>query len=398
MVLEKLEEEIAEAQLCATDPPKNESNTCEWIILPLLWAAGYARRDIESRMADSTGQFPDYTLLPNHSAATYYLEAKAWNVPLDTHTRQALSYTNNNGKRFIVLTNGQDWRLYDNTIQGMLGEKLVKQATLQDNPQITEFLTMLSKLEVLNGSLERVATETHQRKLQKAQELQEQEQHEEEIQSIQIRQMEIRGLLNILLPDLLNDSKGELIALMADHLSDQEEFKGIVPETLSAWFTDNFYKLLADQAEQRVPPAHVPLPSPSFSKQLGESTWTLKEIQSRSIDGKKSRPVTLQTPDGTSVSATSWVQLAVQVVGWLLRQPHTMPIPFISSHQTRYFLNRTPQHKRQDQRTKFKEISAPGEIIYMDADRSGEMFLKDLYALCVRMQVDPDSFQITMLL
>ncbi len=102
-----LEDEIAEAQVCIADPPKNESSTCDWIILPLLYAAEYGRRDIESRMADSTGQFPDYTLLPNNPAAMFYLEAKSWNVALeDTHAKQALNYANHNGKRFVVLTNG----------------------------------------------------------------------------------------------------------------------------------------------------------------------------------------------------------------------------------------------------------------------------------------------------
>jgi hypothetical protein len=75
-----------------------------------------------------------------------------------------------------------------------------------------------------------------------------------------------------------------------------------------------------------------------------------------------------------------------------------MPIPFVSSHRTRYFLNSSREHKRQDQRKKFKEISAPGKTVYMDADRSGEMFLKDLYALCLAMDISPAAFQINVFL
>ena len=106
-----LEDEIKEAQSYADDPPENEANTCNRIILPLLLAAGYAQRDIESQMADGAGRFPDYTLLPN-TVFTWYLEAKAWNVALnDIHARHSLSYAMVNGKRFVVLTNGQDWRL-----------------------------------------------------------------------------------------------------------------------------------------------------------------------------------------------------------------------------------------------------------------------------------------------
>jgi predicted type IV restriction endonuclease len=141
-----LEDEISQAQVFITEPPKNGSNTCEWIILPILWSTGYARRDIESRMADSTGQYPDYTLLPNHATATYYLEAKAWNVTLeDMHVKQALNYANHNGRRFVVLTNGQNWRLYDNAIQGQLAVKLLTEVRLRDTAEITDFLTALSK-------------------------------------------------------------------------------------------------------------------------------------------------------------------------------------------------------------------------------------------------------------
>jgi len=104
-----LEDEIRDAQAQAGEPPKNESSTCEWVILPLLWAAGYARRDIEPRVADSTGDFPDYTLLSSQPASTFYLEAKAWSVRLDDiFVKQALNYANQNGIRFVILANGQN--------------------------------------------------------------------------------------------------------------------------------------------------------------------------------------------------------------------------------------------------------------------------------------------------
>lgn len=87
---------IAEALANASpDPPPNESTTCDWVILPLLHAVGYARRDVVSRVTDNSGQFPDYTILPN-SPRTWYLEAKDWNSALeDKHAQQALNYEGN---------------------------------------------------------------------------------------------------------------------------------------------------------------------------------------------------------------------------------------------------------------------------------------------------------------
>ncbi len=180
-----LHDQIVEAQDYATDPPQNESNTCDWIILPILRSLGYAPRDIESCIADSTGAYPDYTILSNHTAATFYLEAKAWNVALlENHVKQSLNYANHNGKRFVVLTNGQDWQLYDNAVQGQLAEKRVDRARLQDSSPITDFLTALSKPMVLEGSLERMAAEAQERRVQQARKQQARQQQEEEKQAI----------------------------------------------------------------------------------------------------------------------------------------------------------------------------------------------------------------------
>src|SRR5439155_23527827 len=113
-----LADAIAQALEEANPPPVNESTTCEWVIYPLLLAAGHARRDILSRVADNNGQYPDYSILLD-SPHGWFLEAKAWNVALqDNHAQQALNYANQNGKRWVVLSNGQEWRLYDNDIRG----------------------------------------------------------------------------------------------------------------------------------------------------------------------------------------------------------------------------------------------------------------------------------------
>lgn len=95
-----LKEAVADARQYIEDPPPNESCTCEWVILPLLRAAGYAPRDIVSRLADNNGQFPDYTLLPQADHVTWFLEAKACNIALeDRWVHQSLNYANQNNKR-----------------------------------------------------------------------------------------------------------------------------------------------------------------------------------------------------------------------------------------------------------------------------------------------------------
>ena len=147
---------ISEAIATAKPPPPNESTTCEWIIYPLLLAAGYSRRDLVSRTADNNGQFPDYCIMPD-SPHCWYLEAKAWSVALeDKHALQSLNYANQNGMRWVVLSNGREWRLYDNRIEGTATEKVAASANLDDLRGVEAFLEAVSRRgasQVLQGEL-----------------------------------------------------------------------------------------------------------------------------------------------------------------------------------------------------------------------------------------------------
>jgi hypothetical protein len=123
--------------------PENEANTGDWIIRPLLLAAGYANHEVFSQTTDVSGKFPDYTVLPN-TDHTWYVEAKAFGTALDNrHVDQALNYAHQNGRRWVVLTNGRAWRLYDDAIPGTSSERLVAEADLQDET-IVPFLSALS--------------------------------------------------------------------------------------------------------------------------------------------------------------------------------------------------------------------------------------------------------------
>ncbi len=150
-----IREAIQDALKYFDDPPPNEASTCEWVILPLLHAAGYDRRDILSHVSDGGRGFPDYTILPKDEQHKFYLEAKAWLVMLeDEHARQSLNYANGNGKRWVVLTNGQEWRLYDNDRRGLPEEKRVAKVQLKDIDEAEKFLQAIGKQSVCTGKLE----------------------------------------------------------------------------------------------------------------------------------------------------------------------------------------------------------------------------------------------------
>lgn len=153
--MERLEDELSHAMRFGTEisAPGNESNTCEWVILPLLWALGYQRYEIASRSSDAAGKYPDYTILPG-TEFTWYLEAKAWNENLSSlHVDQSLNYAHSNGRRWVVLTNGREWQLYDDAIPGISAQRLVVTAMLSDAEALRAFLVAISKESIRSGKI-----------------------------------------------------------------------------------------------------------------------------------------------------------------------------------------------------------------------------------------------------
>jgi len=157
--MDRLEEELAHATRFGSEiaAPQNESNTCEWVILPLLWALGYQRYEIASRSYDAAGKLPDYTVLPN-TQHTWFLEAKAWTQELSSlHVDQAMNYAHSNGKRWVVLSNGKEWQLYDDSIPGVSADRLVATAKLSEESQIRAFLSAITKESIATGTVDKFA-------------------------------------------------------------------------------------------------------------------------------------------------------------------------------------------------------------------------------------------------
>ena len=153
-----LSEELARVRKYVSgepSPPSNEANTCSWAIRPLLQKCGYDHHEIDEQAHDGAGNIPDFTLLP-HTPHTWFLEAKRWSVALaDTHVNQAINYANIQGRRWVVVSNGREWRLYDNYLnQVPPSERLVVAAKLDCGRQVEALLAALSRESALAGRLE----------------------------------------------------------------------------------------------------------------------------------------------------------------------------------------------------------------------------------------------------
>lgn len=223
-----LRQAIYDARQHVNDPPPNESTTCDWVILPLLRAAGYALREIVSRDADAQRNFPDYTILPKDEAHTFYLEAKAWKVGLeDGHAAQTLNYANSNGKRWAVLTNGRAWRLYDNDIRGRAEEKLVAQASLEEHEpdRMLSFLTAIGNESVRSDGLARYAAAEKVRR-----------EEEEGARKLEEEQARRRERLAEIVEDEIAEEGSPLMEAVLGHLRKREGMADLTPEDVVSFF------------------------------------------------------------------------------------------------------------------------------------------------------------------
>lgn len=217
---------IQEALERRDSPPPNESNTCEWVILPVLYAIGYGRIEVVSRDADSAGKFPDYTLLPAAPQHSFFLEAKAWKLELqDQHANQALNYANQNGKRWVVLTNGRQWRLYDNDVRGRASDKMVAEMNIEKCEEAARFLEAIGRASVCAGRLSRFADEETARRKR----AQEEQQHRRELEAR-------RDRLAAVLKEELGDQSSPLLATMLANLQTHKGLGDLTADDLVIHF------------------------------------------------------------------------------------------------------------------------------------------------------------------
>jgi hypothetical protein len=338
-----------------SNPPSNESTTCLWVVNPLLLASGYSVFDIYSQHADSNGQFPDYTILPN-TPYTWFLEAKSWNVTLqDSHAQQSLNYANTNGRPWVVLTNGKVWRLYDNTIQGLATDKFVVETHLDIPNQIKEFLNAISKLSVTTGQLERYA---------------------------------VQSKIASALESSLFDPDSMIIKSIYNVLRTQPGMARVSTDDVVQFFTKSTAPLEEDLLDV-TPKRNIRKPSSG----KGEKTFTeLASDIEQAVTGKK--PEALILPDDTRLDVVNWRDLAFEVILWLSKNNKMPEIPYRSGNfGHRYLLNYSPHHQKGNMR-EHKAFDYRGRSIYLDTKRSASDLVISIARLCKNVGVSTDAIKV----
>jgi hypothetical protein len=130
----------------------NEANTKNWFIEPLLRAMGWDTHDPRSVQAEyraqGAGQNPvDYALMVD-GAPALFLEAKALGTPLQTpqFVNQVVAYGAVAGVQWVVITDGDEYRIYRTDTTAAAPDKLLASFRLSDRAHGTEALDFLMTL------------------------------------------------------------------------------------------------------------------------------------------------------------------------------------------------------------------------------------------------------------
>lgn len=336
-----------------------------WIIVPLLHAAGYSSTDIVLESPDSTLQRPDLTLLPG-TDKEWYLEAKACTKSLDPDKNliQACNYATTRAQRWVVLTNGLVWRVYDaHYVQAEPADRLVAEARLNQTEDMVRFLTEISKEHMLAGGLVAFTT---------------------------------RARLAAHLTRALKDPQSPEIGLLCRQIRKHPMLTGATREAVAAYFKDlQPVPSPAGNGESdgRGHPPNGPAPKPPLNPVQG--TYTLSDLGSKDEALPiRTRPRSIRFPDGTLKEAKTWRYVACRFLEWLDSRNQLPPIPFTAAkHGRMYFVNTTDQHLSGPMRGPVRLILG-GRTVYLEGNRSAQNIVRSLCQLCAGAGVSPDEVMI----
>lgn len=342
-IKQTLAKEIDEARECYDDPPPNEASTCDWVILPLLHAVEYSKKDIVSQVGNAGNQYPDYTVLPN-SPNTWYLEAKDWRQSLDKgpEATQSLNYANAHGQRWVVLSNGKEWILFDNHIQGVQADKRIVARSEVNDPGFIDFILALGKTSVQSGGLEAYAATWRLREVMRQQ---------------------------LVTKDSL------LVKAIQKVLKAEIGLAAVQPADIVQYFGE----VLGTSIGNTV--THAPVHTEPLGNDVID-TKSLAELLEAGTALWGNHPEELLLPDGKFMPIHSWRDLACKVVTWVGEFRALPVIPFRGAKGgKRWFLNTSPIHEDGKAMT-HALLHIGSQSLYLDTNRSSSRFVEGLCYLC----------------
>lgn len=359
--------EIIEEVLDLMDggPKPTEADTCSRAIERLLReVAGYGYADYHVQLQGEGGTYPDYLMLPQ-TAYPWFLEAKAWRSSLsDQYAGQAVSYANNNGGRWVVLTNGYEWRLYDNTVQTGLKDKLVLTAKLSSSiDEVLDFLEVISRESMMSGHIVKVVDKIRLKK-----ELDRQ----------------------------LSDSNSVVVKVIVKGLK-QIGLSYVTPQMVVEYFTARREQHQPPNRPGATPETDTPQPNvpPVTQTNQAEASRSLEEWYKHRKLVTGSKPIAIKFPDGSVKNTDNWRSLGLEVIRWLASQNKLPPPPYPRSSRTRYLYNGVNQHPDGQTMAAPFQLQILGYALYVETHKSARGWTRRLYTLCQDAGIDASQIVLT---
>jgi len=371
-----LERQFAELLETVRPKPENEADTGFRVIEPvLLGVLRYRRNDIVREQTTQAGNRPDYTVLPG-TPQTWLLEAKAWSVELmDQHALQATTYAYQNGCRWVVLTNGREWHLYDSHVTGPnVADRLVLAAGPSDPAALRVLLEALHRSTVIEGRLLEVVSRRLLLEYLRKELVNPASDCIKALRSVARRQPRLDQVTAEAICDVLPAALSPPLQLDA-----RQTPSPVQPETDGTPGSGDGPAMEGVGGVSVPPTDEVPVTDPVFYRRTANRP-----------------PRALILPDGTKEAVQDWREVLVALVTWLANHaPKPIPMPWsLPKRRGAYWINTEPLASPGVPMYKPRRIEARGAVFYLQTHNFSGIAAPVAREICRAVGVDPSTVRV----
>lgn len=275
----------------------------------------------------------------------------------DQHAMQATTYAYQNGIRWVVLTNGQEWRLYDSHItRGGIAERLAMQASNDDPASLESLFGALRRDNVLDGKLE-----------------------------VAVRQARLRNYLQA----QLADPDSEVVRAVLNVVRKQHGLEKVSRDEVASALRPRGAQGPRDEPEA---PPRAPAPKPDAAE---INTYTIPEATEVCTHKK---PEVVIFPQRSPVPVKSWKAVYLHCIEWLdTVGARPVPVPWHtgSRRSRRYWTNITPHMVDGTPMRQPIQTTLRNRSVYLETHASAWLLLNLLIRLASEVGADITQVRIT---
>jgi len=340
-----------------------ESMTETIVIDRMLAALGYAVWEYQKQgTAEGIGNIPDYTILPK-TPQQWFLEVKRWQLPLtEKEANQTVGYAFSQGSRWAILTNGDEWRIYDAHCKEHLTQKCIFTLKSLSSPDAVEMFSLLMK-EAMKQDL--LAASHRARLLAEAVRNELLTAGSETIKALR-KAIQTAELPNVTQKEVL-EAVGKLIDCAPPScriVYDIEQPQLTVDTSL----TDN-----------------------------GTETPSIYDLSNNQPSPASKTVLSVILPDGNESPVKNWRDVVRILVSWYTHHHGIPELPFLGgspSHASRFFLNVEPKYPDGKPWIAEDSISVAGKTIYVNLHNSALGFCRVVRLMCEAIGADSTAVKV----